>query len=44
MVQVVVEALKQPQARNKAFDLVSREGGQVTTDFTALFEQTSAGL
>lgn len=41
--QVVVEALRHPEARNKAFDLVSREGEQ-TTDFKALFEQTTAGL
>lgn len=41
--KVVVEALRHPEARNKAFDLVSREGEQ-TTDFKALFEQTTAGL
>ena len=43
---VVVEALKESSARNKAFDLISKPedapDAEVTTDFTSLFEQTTA--
>lgn len=45
---VVVQALREPTARNKAFDLISKPeddpSAQVTTDFAALFAQTTAGL
>lgn len=45
---VVVEALKQPNARNKAFDIISKPedatDAVVTTDFASLFEQTTAGI
>lgn len=44
---VVVQALREPSARNKAFDLISKPeddpSAQVTTDFAALFAQTTAG-
>ena len=44
--QVVVQALRCPEALNKSFDLVSMpEGeGQPTTHFDALFDQTTSGL
>jgi uncharacterized protein YbjT (DUF2867 family) len=46
--QVVVRALLEPNARNKAFDLISKPeddpSATVTTDFAALFAQTTAGL
>lgn len=40
---VIFEALRHDEARNKAFDIVSREGGQ-TTEFKALFQQMTPGL
>ncbi|MGF1568367.1 MAG: SDR family oxidoreductase [Nodosilinea sp.] len=46
--EVVVQALLAPSARNKAFDVMSKPegtpGAVVTTDFEALFEQTTPGL
>lgn len=46
--EVVVQALRVPSARNKAFDLISKPAGTpgavVTEDFHALFEQTTPGL
>ncbi|NMF65999.1 SDR family NAD(P)-dependent oxidoreductase [Brasilonema octagenarum UFV-E1] len=46
--EVVVQALLEPNARNKAFDLISQPedapGTVVTTDFVALFAQTTPGL
>ena len=46
--EVVVQALRAPSARNKAFDLISKPAGTpgavVTEDFHALFEQTTPGL
>lgn len=46
--EVVVQALLEPNARNKAFDLISKPedspGAVVTTDFAALFAQTTPGL
>jgi hypothetical protein len=43
-----VQALQEPAARNKAFDLISKPEDDpsttITTDFTALFAQTTAGL
>jgi uncharacterized protein YbjT (DUF2867 family) len=46
--EVVVQALREPNARNKAFDLISKPEDDpsaiVTKDFAALFAQTSAGL
>ncbi len=46
--EVVVQALRSPAARNKAFDVISKPegtpGAAVTTDFQALFEQTTPGL
>lgn len=46
--EVVVQALREPSARNKAFDLISKPegtpGAVVTQDFCALFEQTTPGL
>ena len=45
---VVVKALFEPKARNKAFDIISKPeetpSVKVTTDFTSLFEQTTAGI
>ena len=45
---VVVKALTEPNARNKAFDIISKpeaaDGAEVTTDFAGLFEQTTAGI
>ena len=41
--ETVVQALQQPSACNKAFDLISLpERGSVTKDFAALFSQTTA--
>lgn len=46
--EVVVQALLQPAARNKAFDVISKPadmaGAAFTADFQALFEQTTPGL
>jgi uncharacterized protein YbjT (DUF2867 family) len=46
--EVVVQALLEPAARNKAFDLISKPedapGATVTTDFEVLFQQTTPGL
>ena len=46
--EVVVQALQEPTARNKAFDLISMPEGDrtaiITTDFAALFAQATAGL
>ena len=45
---VVVRALKQSNARNKAFDIISKPedapDAVVTTDFASLFEQTTAEI
>jgi uncharacterized protein YbjT (DUF2867 family) len=45
---VVVRALIEPNARNKAFDIISKPedapDAKVTTDFASLFEQTTAGI
>ena len=45
---VVVQALKEPDARNKAFDIISKPedapNAVVTKDFAALFQQTTPGL
>ena len=45
--EVVVQALQEPSAQNKAFDVISKpesESSVVTTDFAALFAQTTPGL
>lgn len=46
--EVVVQALREPAARNKSFDIISKPEGDetavVTRDFTALFNLTTAGL
>ncbi len=46
--ELVVQALLAPAARNKAFDVISKPegtpGAVITTDFQALFEQTTPGL
>jgi uncharacterized protein YbjT (DUF2867 family) len=46
--EVVVQALQTPNARNKAFDLISKpeEGSStvMTTNFEALFAQITPGL
>jgi uncharacterized protein YbjT (DUF2867 family) len=46
--EVAVQALVEPNARNKAFDLISKPedaaGAVVTTDFATLFAQTTPGL
>lgn len=44
--EVVVRALLEPNAQNKAFDVVAREVGEATptSDFAALFAQTTSGL
>ena len=46
--EVAVQALVEPNARNKAFDLISKPedaaGAGVATDFAALFAQTTPGL
>jgi hypothetical protein len=45
--ELVVQALLSPTARNKAFDVISMPAGTpgavVTTDFPALFAQTTPG-
>jgi len=46
--EVAIQALREPGARNKAFDLISKpeenSSGTVTKDFAALFAQTLPGL
>ena len=46
--EVAIQALREPTARNKAFDLISKPGDDpsavVTQDFAALFAQTRPGL
>lgn len=46
--QLVVQALREPTAKNKAFDVISKpendSTGVITTDFAALFAQTTGGL
>ncbi|ACK72004.1 nucleoside-diphosphate-sugar epimerase, putative [Gloeothece citriformis PCC 7424] len=46
--ELVVQALREPNARNKAFDTISKPEDDstavITTDFKALFEQTTPGL
>ena len=46
--RVVVQALTEPNARNKAFDVISKPedapDAQVTTDFASLFAQTTPGI
>ncbi|WP_299493314.1 SDR family oxidoreductase [Acaryochloris sp. IP29b_bin.137] len=44
--EVVVQALLEPNAQNKAFDVVTREEDEAlpTSDFAALFAQTTPGL
>lgn len=44
--EVVVQALLEPNAQNKAFDVVTREEGEAppTSDFAMLFAQTTPGL
>lgn len=46
--EVVVQALLAPTARNKAFDVIAKPegtpGAVVTTNFDALFDQTTPGL
>lgn len=46
--EVAVQALREPEARNKAFDLISKPAedpsAAVTKDFAALFAQTLPGL
>lgn len=46
--ELVIQALLEPTARNKAFDVISKPegipGAVVTTDFKALFQQTTPGL
>lgn len=46
--EVAVQALRESEARNKAFDLISKpvedSSASVTHDFTALFAQTLPGL
>ena len=46
--EVVVQALQEANARNKAFDLISKpeedSTATVTRDFAALFAQTTAGM
>lgn len=46
--EVVVQALREPQARNKAFDIISKPEGDPTavvpSDFAALFARTTPGL
>ncbi len=48
LAEVVVQALKEPDARNKAFDIISKPedapNAVVTKDFAALFQQTTPGL
>lgn len=46
--EVVVRSLLEPNARNKAFDVISKPentpGAVITTDFATLFAQTTPGL
>ncbi|PSN18396.1 NAD(P)-dependent oxidoreductase [filamentous cyanobacterium CCP5] len=45
--ELVVQALQQPAARNKGFDVISKPedvSAKVTSDFAALFEGTTPGL
>lgn len=45
--EVVVQSLREPGARNKAFDLISKpveDSASVTQDFAALFAKTLPGL
>ncbi|MEM9275354.1 MAG: SDR family oxidoreductase [Cyanobacteria bacterium P01_F01_bin.143] len=46
--EVVVQALEEPDARNKAFDIISKPedapDAEVTKDFAALFQQTTSGI
>lgn len=44
--EVIVQALSIPQAKNKAFDVVSEEASpeEVTSDFASLFAQSTPGL
>ena len=46
--EVVVQALKEPDARNKAFDIISKPEDAPhaveTKDFAALFKQTTSGI
>ncbi len=46
--EVVVQALLAPEARNKAFDVISKPqeaaSGSVTQNFSELFSQTTSGL
>lgn len=46
--ELVVQAILEPQARNKAFDVISKPEtdttATVTTDFAMLFSQTTPGL
>lgn len=46
--EVVVRALNEPEARNKAFDIISKPedaaDAVVTTDFTSLFRATTSGI
>ncbi|MCG8366047.1 MAG: SDR family oxidoreductase [Pseudanabaenales cyanobacterium] len=46
--ELVIQALREPKARNKAFDVISKPDDDpsaiVTTDFAALFAQTTPGL
>lgn len=46
--EVVVQALKEPNATNKAFDIISKPevepSAVVTSDFSGLFAQTTSGL
>ncbi|WP_013324891.1 SDR family oxidoreductase [Gloeothece verrucosa] len=46
--QLVVQSLREPTAKNKAFDVISKPedepGAIITTDFAALFAQTTPGL
>lgn len=45
---VVVEALKEPNSRNKAFDVISKPADDInaviTSDWSAFFAQTTSGL
>lgn len=46
--EVAVRALREPKARNKAFDLISKPeddpSATITTDFAALFDRATPGL
>lgn len=44
--EIIVQALSIPEAKNKAFDLVSEEASpeEITSDFATLFAQTTPGL